>query len=669
MKLKRVTAVLSAAAMLAGSLQLVPAATVTAASNLDYAKALQMSLYFYECQQAGKLPEWNRVEWRGDSPIDDVDGGWYDAGDHGKYVVNGGISVWTLLNMYERATFNDKTKEKFADGSGTVNIPESGDSKKIPDIIDECLYELEFMTAMKVDASEPTWGKYAGMVYHKLHDHKWTGLATRPWDYSGEKLEDGSKGWNTERIVKPPTFAATLNYAACAAQMARLIKPYDEEKSSFYLKEAKAAYEAAEKNWYPADADEEHNEKSLYAPMYQAKGGGPYGDNEVRDDMYWAACEIYTSAKILGDSDADTYLTKLSEYKNAFTVPTRITGGENKDGSFTALNWGNTNAAGSLSLVLHPEVLTEEQYKTLTDSIKKAADDYIEEEGKQGYGIPYKYDGEGYTDPNNLDESIIIDGYEWGSNSMVINNLMVMSYAYDLSKDEKYMNGVLTGMNYLLGCNPLSFSFITGYGTYKEKNPHHRYWSHELDKSLPMAPDGVLSGGPNSGLQDPYVRALGFVPGAKGNPSQRCFVDSIEAWSTNEVTINWNAPLAWIVEFLQDKDEEFDYSGVTPTPSITTTTVTQPTVTTTVSVDTPSAKTWGDANCDNDVDMSDIVLIMQSLANPDKYGLGGSDKNAITAQGQANGDVDTSSKGITANDAKRIQDFLLKKISSLDPTK
>ncbi|WP_295069819.1 glycoside hydrolase family 9 protein [Ruminococcus sp.] len=597
--------------------------------------------------------------------------GWYDAGDHGKYVVNGGISVWTLLNMYERATYNDKTKEKFADGSGTVSIPETGN--KLPDIIDECLYELEFMTAMKVDAKEPTWGKYAGMVYHKLHDHKWTGLATRPWDYSGEKLENGDKGWNTERIVKPPTFAATLNYAACAAQMARLIEPYDSTKSAFYLQEAKDAYAAAEKNWYKADPDkEEDNPKSLYAPMYQAKGGGPYGDNEVKDDMYWAACEIYTSAKILKDADADTYLTKLSDYTNAFKVPTRITGGENKDGSFTALNWGNTNAAGSLSLLLrHKEVLTDEQYATLSASIKQTADDYIEEEEKQGYGIPYKYDGKGYNDPNNLDPDIIINGYEWGSNSMVINNLMIMSYAYDLTGDDKYMNGVLTGMNYLLGCNPLSFSFITGYGTYMEKNPHHRYWSHELDKTLPMAPDGVLSGGPNAGLQDPYVRALGFVPGNKDNPSQRCFVDSIEAWSTNEVTINWNAPLAWIVEFLQDKEQKYSY--VEPTPgTITTTTVTQPPVVTTTTVSdisTPTAKVWGDANCDGDVDMGDIVLIMQSLANPNKYGIGGTDSSAITAQGQANADVDTSSKGITTQDAVRIQNFLLNKIASLDPTK
>ncbi len=57
-----------------------------AAQNPNYAEALQKSLYFYECQQAGPLPEWNRVEWRSDSTMDDfIKGGWYDAGDHVKF--------------------------------------------------------------------------------------------------------------------------------------------------------------------------------------------------------------------------------------------------------------------------------------------------------------------------------------------------------------------------------------------------------------------------------------------------------------------------------------------------------------------------------------------------------------------------------------------------------
>ena len=583
-----------------------------------------------------------------------ANGGWYDAGDHGKYVVNGGISVWTLQNMYERAISQEGYDKKFDDGSGTVVIPEEGNG--VPDILDEAAVELDWIAQMKVVSSDTKWGKYDGLYYHKLHDHKWTGLATKPWDYEGDTLADGTKGWGTVRIVKPPTFAATLNYAACAAQAARLWEPYDSAKAKKYLESAKEAYAAYEKHFYEYDSTktthptlncectkEEINPDSLYAPMWQAKGGGPYGDDNVKDDAYWAACEIFVSASAMGDSDAATYKKKIDESSYAYKVDTRMVGGENKDGSFTSFNWGNTASAGSLTLALHSDLLSASENSTIKANIMKAADEYIACENEQGYGIPYKYDGAGYNDPNNLDPSIIINGYEWGSNSMVINNCIVMAYAYDLAEDIKYMNGIASAMNYLLGCNPLSFSYITGYGEYKEKNPHHRYWSYELDKTLPMAPDGILSGGPNAGLQDPYVRALGFVPGDADNPSQRCFVDSIEAWSTNEVTINWNAPLAWIASFLQDEAAD---ATDNPNPDVI----------------------WGDANCDKKVDMSDAVLIMQSLSNPDKYGLNGSDPTHITEQGQLNADVyENGTSGITNEDALQIQKFKLELVKSLDP--
>ncbi|MBP5578582.1 MAG: glycoside hydrolase [Ruminococcus sp.] len=77
---------------------------------------------------------------------------------------------------------------------------------------------------------------------------------------------------------------------------------------------------------------------------------------------------------------------------------------------------------------------------------------------------------------------------------------------------------------------------------------------------------------------------------------------------------------------------------------------------------------WGDANCDDTVDMSDVVLIMQALANPNKYGLKGSEKTHLSEVGAEYGDVDKSSEGITANDALKIQEYLLKKIDTLDPS-
>ena len=412
--------------------------------------------------------------------------------------------------------------------------------------------------------------------------------------------------------------------------------------------------------------------------MWHAKGGGPYGDNYVLDDAYWAACELFVSASQMGDDYASEALKELESYKNAYQVTTKITGGENKGGSLTTFNWGNTASAGSLSLALHKDLLSDANAKTVEDSILKAAGDYIDTEETQGYGLPYAFVGEPYNDPNNLNPKIMIDGYEWGSNSMVINNAIVLAYAYDLTNDGKYIDGVTSAMDYLLGTNPLSFSYVSGYGDYCLHNPHHRYWSHELDKELPSAPDGVLSGGPNAGLQDPYVRALGFVPGKEGNPSQRCYVDSIEAWSTNEVTINWNSPLAWIASFLEDNGNAEGGDKPTPSPKPTATataTTTEPTATATTTTspkptvdptDTtkptdspkptestnPNGLLLGDVDLSGTIDVTDLSTLSLSLV----------DKKELKGDSFKNADVTKDGK-VDLTDLATLRQYLSKKIT------
>ncbi len=83
-----------------------------------------------------------------------------------------------------------------------------------------------------------------------------------------------------------------------------------------------------------------------------------------------------------------------------------------------------------------------------------------------------------------------------------------------------------------------------------------------------------------------------------------------------------------------------------------------------------SAILWGDADCNGEVKMNDVVLVMQSLANSDEYGLTGSNKDHITEKGQKNANVyENETSGITVNDALLIQKFLLEQVSTLDPTK
>ena len=65
----------------------------------------------------------------------------------------------------------------------------------------------------------------------------------------------------------------------------------------------------------------------------------------------------------------------------------------------------------------------------------------------------------------------------------------------------------------------------------------------------------------------------------------------------------------------------------------------------------------GDSNCDCQVDMADAVLIMQALANPNKYGLDGTAEVHLTEQGKANADMDGD--GLTVGDAQAIQKILL----------
>lgn len=543
------------------------------------------------------------------SSVIDVTGGWYNAEDYCKSMVEGGMTVWTLQNLYERAAQTESGRKKFEDGSGVCIVPEA--DNKVPDILDECRYELDFMEKMKVDASEKTWGELAGLYYHQVQDYKPVEIGAKPWNYIEE--------YEPVRIVKPPTFAATLNYAACAAQAARLWQPYNPDYAAELLKNAKDAYQAYMLHYYEADltetthpvykdrcAREEVNVKSQYAPKYQARAAQPYSDTEVRDDAYWAACEIYISAKTMGDSAAADYLKVLSEYTDAFKVPERITGGENEtgEGSLTMLNWGNTGAAGSLSLALHKDLLTDAQQKTLKESILSTADKYIGIANDQGYGIPYLYDGPGYQSPyEGFYSPAYFVGFEFGSNARAVSNMLALAYAYDLTGDAKYFDGVTSGMDYLLGKNPLSFSFVTGYGDYRAQYPHQKFWAYEIDDTLPMAPDGILVAGPTVYVNDPYMRALGFDPWNRYNPSERCYTDDIESWSSNTINLSWNAEFAWLVSFLQEPTDPV------PPPAETTT---QPVVTTTLE-GTPQDFFWGDTNADCKTDVSDAVLLARYL--------------------------------------------------------
>ncbi len=424
----------------------------------------------------------------------DVKGGWYDAGDHGKYVVNAGYSVWALLNQYERAVHLGKSAEAFKDG--TLNIPENKNG--VPDILDEARFELEFLLKMKVPKGQPL----AGMVHHKIHDEDWTGFPTAPH-------EDPKR-----RYLHPPTTAATLNLSAVAAQCARVYKDIDAAFAGRCLDAAERTYAAALKH------------PKMFAAK-QSKGGGDYEDDYVQDEFFWAAAELYITT-------ADKkYLKALKKSPHYATLPTVDAVGNRKVDK-AVMSWQVVDALGTLSLAIVPNKLKDTELTRLRDKIRQAADKSLQVIDKEGYRTPFA------SKPD-------ID-YYWGSNFVVMNHMIVLAVAADLTGNTAYRNAVAESMDYLLGRNPLDQCYVTGYGDRPLKNPHHRFWAHQVDPRFPPPPPGGIAGGPNQHLQDPRVKAA--VP-ADCAPAT-CFVDHIDSYSTNEVAINWNAAFAWVSAYLDE---------------------------------------------------------------------------------------------------------------------
>jgi len=424
----------------------------------------------------------------------DVSGGWYDAGDHGKYVVNGGISVWTLLNLYERTQHLGKSLADF--GDGRLNIPERGNG--VPDLLDEVRWEIEFLLKMQVPD-----GDRAGMVHHKVHDKEWTGLGLAPH-------ED-----RMPRFLHPPSTAATLNLAAVAAQAARIWQDIDRTFSGRCLAAAELAWQAAQR--HPA----------VFA-LPGGVGGGAYEDKSVDDEFYWAAAELFIT------SNKPEYRQFLASSPYFLTVAPRLPSTKEGHDVASPMTWQETAALGTISLAVVPNGLGDNEITTARKAVTKAADAYMQVLQKRGYRVPIDYGKSGKA--------------PWGSNSFLLNNLVVLALAHDFNGGLRYLNAVVAGMDYILGRNPMDQSYVTGYGARPLRNPHHRFWSHQSNPKYPSAPPGMISGGPNSGLDDPYAKAA-----LAGCAPERCFADNIESWATNEIAINWNAPFAWVLAYLDEK--------------------------------------------------------------------------------------------------------------------
>jgi len=210
-------------------------------------------------------------------------GGWYDAGDYNKYIVNSGITMGTMLSAYEDFS-------KYFDTLKT-NIPESRDA--VPEVLNELIYNLRWMLTMQ-DPND-------GGVYNKCTNASFDGMV----------MPGVTKA---PRYVVQKGVAATLDLAAVAAQASRILQKFKKQLpglSDSCLKASVKAWQWALKN--PAMEYNQNEINKQYEPKITTGG---YGDRTFTDEWAWAAAELFVTTK-----DKSYYDVFTKQRKDSLSLP------------------------------------------------------------------------------------------------------------------------------------------------------------------------------------------------------------------------------------------------------------------------------------------------------------------------------------------------------------
>jgi endoglucanase len=394
-------------------------------------------------------------------------GGWHDAGDYGRYIVNAAISTGTLLWAWEMFP-----AQLHALGLG---IPESGG--KLPDYLAEVRWNLNWMLQLQ-DAD--------GGVWHKQTSEHFCGFVMPAADtLVSYVIGTGSAPYKST--------GATAGLATVMAIAARCYAPYDAAFAHRCLTAARSAY-----TWAAAHP----------TVVFQNSPGittGGYGDNHLNDDLAWAAAELWRT------TGEPAFEHALLAALPAAPAPVAITGPSWSDVMSMAL-WTYAMASRPGDAAAKARI----QEATL-----QAADTLVQRRKASGYG-----------------NTLALPEYGWGSNSVACNQSLLLLVAGRMGADNSARAAALGNLDYLLGRNCFGVSWVTQLGARPFLHPHHR--PSIADHIVDPWP-GLLSGGPNAHGGDAIADKM---PKA---PPMRMWLDNDQAYSLNEVAINWNAPLVFLL--------------------------------------------------------------------------------------------------------------------------
>ena len=397
-------------------------------------------------------------------------GGWHDAGDYGRYVVNSGITTGTLLWTWE--IYGPKVK------SIKLNIPESGNAT--PDILNETRWNLEWMLNMQDDD---------GGVWHKQTSEHFPGFVMPEDDHlPSEVIGTGQAPYKST--------CATGDLAAVAAIAARVFRPFDAKFAARNLDAARKAWLWTEK--YP----------NVMFRNPQGISTGEYSDNYCGDEKLWAAAELWRTT---GDAAYGDYFVKhYPDFRPSLESP-------------AAEGWREVAPLGlwtyALSAQKSADATVVADIRTRTAAAARAI---VERTRKNPYRV-----------------SLLPKDYVWGSNGVVANYGMELLVANLLAPDPSFVETAQDNLHYLLGRNTFSISWVTQVGANPYHHPHHR--PSGAGKNAEPWP-GLLSGGPNAARQDAALKKL-----PPDLPPAKVYLDDQASYASNEVAINWQAPLVFLL--------------------------------------------------------------------------------------------------------------------------
>lgn len=268
-------------------------------------------------------------EDEGNPSVVDASGGWYDAGDYGKYVPTAAIAVGQLLAAYE---LDRKTAAApFLTERETAFWPAA---PQAPHLLAEVKYELDWMLRMQ---------RRDGAVYHKV-----SAMAFPAYILPAEDLQD--------RYVFGLSTFGTAMFAGAAAMGARIFEPYDAEYAEELLDRAKKA-----QAWLSANPD-----AYFRYDEGQDSGSGPYGKPTDREERLWALAELF---KTTGDGTYDAVIQR--DYADLLSKPPGIA------------SWNNAQLLGQWALATAektPSAAREEAAEAIVQSADVIAG-RIEEDG------------------------------------------------------------------------------------------------------------------------------------------------------------------------------------------------------------------------------------------------------------------------------------------------